>query len=215
MRVMEKAIDILEHISSALDRKDEAPNVELAIRIVDSNDTQAIEDLVQHLSAKRAIQNNCIKVLYEIGERNPVLIAPYLTDFLALLSSKNNRLQWGGMTALACISQVEPAGIYAHLTDIVEAASKGSVISRDQAVNILIRLSGNPEYGQDSFELLLEQLRTCPTNQLPMYAERALPVIGQDRRAAFVSALEGRLPEVEKESKRKRIEKVIRRLSKS
>ncbi|MEM7371754.1 MAG: hypothetical protein AAF587_24270 [Bacteroidota bacterium] len=212
---MEKPIAVLEYISSALGRKDEAPNIELASRIVELEDMEAIQELVKQLAGKRAVQHDCIKVLYEIGERQPALIAPYLDEFVALLSSNNNRLQWGGMTALAWICQVNPAGIFFRITNILTAAENGSVITRDQAMNILIRLCAESEYGADCFPLLVEQLRSCPTNQLPMYAERSLPVIDSDRQEHFLTALVERLPEVEKESKRRRIEKVLRKASKT
>ena len=205
-------MSVLHKLSSALDRKDEVPNQELAEEIANTEDATAIQELVENLkNKKRPIQNDCIKVLYEIGERKPVLIADYTSDFLALLTSKNNRLQWGGMTALNCIAQVNPQEIYSHLPLIMQATEKGSVITRDQAVNILITLAGLDEYSENAMNLLLEQLRTCPVNQLPMYAERVLPVVSDTYKAAFVSTLSDRLPEVEKESKRKRIEKVLRK----
>jgi hypothetical protein len=47
-----------------------------------------------------------------------------------------------------------------------------------------------------------------------MYAENALPVIDAGLKDKFVKTLSGRLDEIEKESKRKRVEKVIKKLSK-
>jgi hypothetical protein len=54
---------------------------------------------------------------------------------------------------------------------------------------------------------------TCPPNQLPMYAEQALPVINNDNKAKFIKVLETRLPDVDKESKKLRIRKVLKKLS--
>jgi hypothetical protein len=45
-----------------------------------------------------------------------------------------------------------------------------------------------------------------------MYAEQAVPVITTKRKAAFIKTLTARLDDIEKESKRKRVEKVIRTL---
>jgi hypothetical protein len=95
----------------------------------------------------------------------------------------------------------------------MRASDQGSVIAKDHAVGILIKLSSAGAYADKSFNLLIQQLKVCPTNQLPMYAEQALPIVDKKRRAVFVSALSSRLKSIEKESKRKRVEKIIRKLS--
>ena len=207
---MEKKINVLAEIASTLGRRDEVPNQELAKAISQSEDTKAVEELVIALSNKdKAIQNDCIKVLYEIGAIKPEMIAPYMQSFLELLHHKNNRLQWGAMTALYEISKEKPTAIFDHLPLILQATDKGSVITRDQTVNILIQLAGVPQFASDAFSLLNEQLLKCPTNQLPMYAERALPIINEKNKIQFVKTLETRLADIDKESKRKRVVKVI------
>lgn len=206
---------ILHKLSSTFGRRDELPNQELAREIAEAEDKKAVKGLVENLYNKdKAIQSDCIKVLYEIGTLKPALIVGYASDFLALLKSKNNRLQWGAMTALNAISTVDPKEIYAHLPQIMDAVDKGSVITRDNAVGILINLAGHPRYAQDALPLLMEQIRSSPPNQVPMYAERALPVIDEGYKTEFVTTLQGRLEDMEKESKRKRVEKVIGRLAK-
>lgn len=205
---------IIDQLASSLGRRDEMPNIELAERIADSDDRAAVNELLKNLNNKnKDVQNDCIKVLYEIGERKPALLYGLASDLVKFLDSKNNRLQWGAMTALNTITLEVPAEIYASLPLIIEAADKGSVITKDQAVNILIKLCTQSEYADAAFALLIEQLLSSPTNQLPMYAENALPVINDKNKALFISTLSARLNEVEKESKRKRIEKVIRKLS--
>jgi len=208
-------MSILPKLASSLNRKDELPNQELAKEIVIKKDKAAVKELVEHLNGSKSVQNDCIKVLYEIGAQEASLIAPYLSDFVEHLSSKNNRLQWGAMTALGTITSVEPKLIYELLPQILTAANKGSVITKDHAVNILIQLCSNANYATASFPLLSEQLLKCPTNQLPMYAERTLPIVDKEKAETFVNTLQLRLPEVDKDSKRKRIEKVIQKLQKS
>ncbi len=206
-------MSILDKLATSLGRRDEVPNQQLARDIAARQDKNAVKELVENLSNKsRDIQNDCIKVLYEIGAVKPKLIAPYLKDFLALLGSKNNRLQWGAMTALGCIVEEKPAEIFAMLGKIIDAADKGSVITRDHCVNILISLTALKQYRDKTFPLLAEQMMTCPTNQFPMYAENALPVIDAGLKEKFIKVLSGRLGEIEKESGRKRVEKVIRKL---
>ncbi|HPF12542.1 MAG TPA: hypothetical protein PKW08_13315 [Flavobacteriaceae bacterium] len=201
----------IELLATSLNRRDEIPNIELAERIVATNNAKAIQELVDHLNHKK-LQNDCIKVLYEIGERAPSLIAEHASVFLDLLSHKNNRLQWGGMTALSAITTEKAAFVREHLDTIMAAADGGSVITRDQAVNILIKLCGMKAYAEKAFQLLETQLLNCPTNQMPMYAERALPIVDDAHREVFVNTLEARLGDFEKESKLKRVEKVIQKL---
>ncbi|WEK18142.1 MAG: hypothetical protein P0Y49_15225 [Candidatus Pedobacter colombiensis] len=163
---------IINKLASSLNRKDEVPNQELARQIVTDNNPHAVKELVENLKNKnKDIQNDCIKVLYEIGELKPALIVGYAADFISLLDNKNNRLQWGAMTALHTITLENPGVIYASLAKIIVAADSGSVITKDYAVNILIRLCTIKEYADDAFSLLVEQLLNSPTNQLPMYAE--------------------------------------------
>ena len=207
-------MSILNKLASALDRRDELPNEELAKQIADKNDNEAVKELVANLSNKsKDIQTDCIKVLYEIGERKPALIAAYAKEFIDLLASRNNRLQWGAMTAINTITLENPKLIYGSLSKIIAAADNGSVITKDHAVNILISLCSLKQYTENAFSLLIEQLLNSPTNQLPMYAEKAIPVINEKNKQLFVKALASRINDIGKETKRKRVEKVIKKFS--
>ena len=207
-------MDIIPKLATSLNRRDEVPNQELAAEIVKCRDLAAIKELVDNLSNRnKGIRNDCIKVLYEIGYVEPKLISNHTAAFVALLTSKDNRLQWGAMYALSCVVKAKPADIFAALPKMIDAADRGSVITRDGCVNILISLSALDKYAPEVLPLLLKQMLTCPTNQLPMYAERALPIINVTNRERFSQVLMSRLDEVEKESGRKRIEKVIKKVT--
>nr|WP_299487141.1 hypothetical protein [uncultured Allomuricauda sp.] len=203
-------MSVIDKLASSLDRRDEVPNQELAKEIVSSQDKQAVKVLFENLSNKKAIQNDCIKVLYEIGEQEPNLISNHINEFIAQLSSKNNRLQWGAMMALGTITRNRPKEIYKELPVILLAADKGSVITKDHAINILLKLCSIKAYSESTFSLLVEQLLKSPTNQLPMYAERSIPIINDKNKTLFVKTLRSRLNDIEKETKRKRVEKVIK-----
>lgn len=202
---------VIDKLASSLNRRDEVPNQELAKEIVLSQDKEAVKVLIENLSNKKAIQNDCIKVLYEIGEQAPKLISPYLDEFIAQLNSKNNRLQWGAMTAIGTITNDLPKEIFNVLPTILCAADKGSVITKDHAINILLKLCSIKAYSESTFSLLVEQLLKSPTNQLPMYAERSIPIINDKNKTLFVKTLRSRLNDIEKETKRKRVEKVIKK----
>ena len=201
---------VVDQLASALGRRDEVPNQELAVKIAASKDKQGVKELIEHLGAKsKDIQNDCIKVLYEIGAINPELIAEYAPVFLELLKHKNNRLRWGGMTALDMIVFEHPSCIYKSIPVILDAVATGSVITMDGAVNIFIKLCQIPVFAADAFAILMELIQKAPVNQLPMYAERTLPIMNEDNKGRFIELLSSRLHEIEKEPKRKRVEKVI------
>ena len=207
-------MSVLDKLATSLNRRDEIPNQELAKQIAKKKDVKAIRELIDNLANKnKDIQNDCIKVLYEIGAINPSLIADYAKNFIALLDHKNNRLQWGGMTAINAITLENPKMIYASLGKIIAAADKGSVITKDYAVNILIDLCSIKQYAEKSFSLLNEQLMESATNQLPMYAERTMPIINDKNKKMFVATLSKRLGDIDKDSKRKRLENVIKKIS--
>lgn len=204
---------VLDKLSSSKNRRDEIPNQELAKEILASRDKKAIQELVENLSNKdKNIASDCIKVLYEIGEHDPTLIDSYAENFLSLLNSKNNRLAWGAMTALDCIATTKPKDIFNHIDQIIKTANEGSVITRDHAVSMLIKLSKDTEIAPKIFPLFFDQLQKSPPNQLPMYAENSYRIIPNSLRKEFVEILKNRLPDMEKESKKKRVEKVIKRI---
>lgn len=207
-------MSITEKLASSLGRKDEAPNIELAEIIALRSDKSAVDELIENLYSKnKDIQNDSIKVLYEIGERKAELIGEYADEFLSLFQSKNNRLQWGAMTALDKITSVAPDKIYSNIEKIMLAAESGSVITKDHAVEILIKLCSDKKYSDKAFPFLMKELKKSLPNQLAMYAERSMPVIDKKHKDEFVKVLKMRVKDIEKDSKKKRIEKIIKRFS--
>lgn len=206
---------IINKLASSQGERGEAANEALAADIIKTKDQKALTELFELLNHKdKAIQSDSVKVIYEVAEQMPELVAKHSKALVTLLESKNNRLQWGAMTALHAIAGEDPKTVYASLTKIIAVADKGSVITNDHCVGILIALCKHKAYRPEAFALLLERLLKSPVNQLPMYAENALPVIDAGSKAAFLKVLNGRLGEIDKESKRKRVEKVIKKLEK-
>ena len=86
------------------------------LALAGARDTADVAEIVGGLEENKAVASDCIKVLYEIGYRNPALIAPYAKTFLGFLQSKNNRLVWGAMTALAYITELNPKPVFSRLS---------------------------------------------------------------------------------------------------
>ena len=206
-------MSILNELASVMNIRSTEPNKALAQKLADTNNVAGVQELVDNIGNKK-IQSDIIKTLYELGERKPALIVPHAAVFITLLDSKNNRMVWGAMTALSAIATECAPLLYKAITQIVAIADKGTVITKDHAVNILVKLSAFKEFADDTLPLLLEQILAAPMNQMPTYAEKTLPVIEAANKPAFLDILITRLPDIEGDAKRKRLEKVIKKVSK-
>lgn len=208
---MEKQNGIIGRLAVSLGRRDEKPNQELGRDIAAKKDKKAVTEIVENLANKdKNIQGDCIKVLDEIAIADPSLVKPYIPLLVDLLSHKNNRLQWGAMAVLDETTAGFPGDVAKYLQHIISSAEKGSVITKDRCFDILVKLASHTKYSQQSISLMFVQLLKSAPNQLAMYAEKSAKVLDKEYAKAFVKILEARLPELEKESARKRIEKVIR-----
>jgi hypothetical protein len=94
---------VLDKLASSLGRRDEEPNKQLAEEIAATDNKGAVKELIEHLHGKKKdIQSDCIKVVYEIGERKPALIAPYLKEFIGLLQHKEQPVAMGSHGCTGC-----------------------------------------------------------------------------------------------------------------
>ena len=206
---------MIEKLASQLGRNDEVPNIELAELLCKSEDANGIKEIAEGLKSKdKAIANDCIKVLYEIGERKPALISEYTDDFLPLLSSRNNRLVWGGMTALATIADLAPDPIYARIDGVLSAFHGGSVITVDNSITVLAKLcKANKVYEERILPLLLKHLRECRPKEVAQHAERMAICIYKENIKGFLDVLNVRKDHLSS-SQIQRINKLENRLIK-
>jgi hypothetical protein len=188
---------VLSQLASSLGRRDEVPNQELARHLVEQRDKTAIQEIVENLCSKdKNIQADCIKVLYEIGSVEPNLIADYAGEFAKLLRSKNNRLVWGGMTALAEVAKVNPDAVFKHLDEIKKAKETGSVITVDNAISTLAYTAADEKYREAVFPYLLKHLAGCRPKEVPQHAERTLVAVNSSNKADFMKVLEKRMEDL-------------------
>ncbi len=210
---MEKSDLVLARLASSVGRRDEKPNIELAAAIVASDDKEAVALLLANLNHKnKRLRHDCIKCLYEIGERKADMITAALPAFLDLLKAKDNRMQWGGMCAISAISAQNPAAVYPHLPVIMAVAEKASVITRDHAVETLVNIGQVRAYRSEAFALLQEILLRAPVNQFPSYAEQALTLVSAAGHERLSQIIRQRLPEMTTSAKEKRLQKLLRKL---
>lgn len=126
-------------------------------------DSEGIKEIVDGLkNKKQQIANDCIKVLYEIGERKPELIAEYVLDFIDLLKSRNNRLVWGGMTALVQITFLKQKEVFENMDIIFRAYENESVITRDNSISVFAEVAkADKKCEKIMLNKICEHLKTC------------------------------------------------------
>jgi hypothetical protein len=191
-------MSVLNHLASSLGRGDEVPNQELARDLAAKNDEAGIREIAENLWNKdKNIQADCIKVLYEIGYIEPELITDYAEDFAKCLRSKNNRLVWGGMTALAEVAKAKPDVVFKYLDQIKKAKETGSVITVDNAISTLAwTAAANKKYGETIFPYLLKHLAGCRPKEVPQHSEKTLPAVNAGNKVEFINVLEKRMEDL-------------------
>jgi len=191
-------MSVLNRLAYSLGRRDEVPNQELARDLAAKKDKKGIREIAENLWNKdRNIQADCIKVLYEVGYIEPKLIADYAEDFVKCLRSKNNRLVWGGMTALAEVAKANPGAIFKNLDAIKKAKETGSVITIDNAISTLAyTAAANKKYNETIFPYLLKHLSGCRPKEVPQHSEKTMPAVNASNKVDFIKVLEKRMDDL-------------------
>ena len=187
-------MSVINRLAYSQNRRDEVPNQELARDLAARKDKAGIHEIAENLWNKdKNIQADCIKVLYEVGYIEPVLIAGYAEDFVKLLKSKNNRLVWGGMIALAEAAKTNPDAVFNHLDEIKNAKETGSVITVDNSIAALAYTAAtNMEYNKVIFPYLLKHLSGCRPKEVAQHSEKTLPAVNAENKDEFIKVLEKR-----------------------
>lgn len=207
---------MIEKIAYNIGRSDEEPNIDLAIELVNTRNLEGIKEIVNGLrNKKEQIANDCIKVLYEIGEKKPELIADYALDFIQLLRSRNNRLVWGSMTAISKIVFLKPKEIFENIETVIKAYENGSVITRDNSISVFTELArADKHYEKIMVKKIIEHLESCRPKEVGQHAERAFNCINEENSKEFIDVLI-RKKEYLTEAQKKRVDKLIKKIENS
>ena len=208
-------MSVLNELASAYNRRDEAPNQQLAMKLAEAENADEVSEDIQELvdnlkNRNKQIRSDCIKVLYEIGAIKPILIEMYVDEFVTLLSHKDNRLVWGGMTALGRIAECKPHEIWAHVDTIIEATQNGSAITQDWGIRVLAAVSAeNVAYAVRIYPFLMRFLEDCLPKDVPRHAENiAICASTNEQKRQLREVLKAHQPQL-KPSQLKRVGKVI------
>jgi hypothetical protein len=206
---------MIHKLAYSLGRNDEEPNIALAQELVKTKNKKGIKEIVEGLNnSKEQIANDCIKVLYEIAALSPELVSEYTGNFIQLLQSKNNRLVWGGMTALARIVSLNPAEVFNNLGIVVEAYKNGSVITVDNSISVFAELAkAEAKYEKKVFPIIMEHLTNCRPKEVAQHAERAFVCINKKNSQKYKEILLNRRESLT-DAQKKRVDKLLGKLEK-
>jgi len=204
---------MIEKLAYSLGRNDEEPNIELALELIKTKNTNGINEIVDGINNPiEQIANDCIKVLYEIGELEPVLISNYVEVFIRLLKSRNNRLVWGAMTALSKIASITPQKIFDNLDTLIKAYEKGSVITVDNSISVFAELAKSGlKYERRIFPIIIKHLETCRPKEVGQHSERAFVCVTKNNSELFKNILLKRYDSLT-EPQKKRIDKLLKKI---
>ena len=208
-------MSVISRLSSSVGRKDQEPNLELARELRDTRNEKAIAELVENLSGdSKAIQHDCIKVLYSIGYDDAGLISKYVSEFLHLLRLKDNHMVWGAMIALSTIAAERADEIYASIDLIFRTIETGSIITIDNGISVLAQLASTEEAREKEIvPYLLEHLQECRPKEIAQHAEKSMAAMNASNKAQFVEVIAKRVDSLSA-SQKTRVKKVLRKIEK-
>ncbi|MBN2103232.1 hypothetical protein JW835_04240 [bacterium] len=206
-------MSVLTKLSSYQGMKNDVPNQMLARELAYNNDTEGIREIAENLwSDDKAVQSDCIKVLYEVGYIKPGLIAGYVNDYIRLLSSRNNRLVWGGMIALSTIADLKAEEIFNNRERIMTAIEKGSVITVDAGIKTLSRVAASGEHtSKILFPYLIGRLKICRPKSVAQYSESIFCAVTDKNKMQFINVLNERKNDL-KDSQLRRVNQLLKKM---
>jgi hypothetical protein len=210
-------MSILDQLAAAQGVRGDGPNIALAEALATWRDESALAaavgELVNGLNSRdRRQQSDCLKTLYELGERCPAAIAAHVDAYARLLLARNNRLVWGGMAALAASALARPEALMTHLPLIQRTLAQGSVITVDKAILALARLAASSDERRAALlPSLIVYLRTVRPTSLAMYSDFVAAAATGAWASELAAVLRARLPDLTPPQAR-RVARVLRAL---
>ncbi len=204
---------VIPRLAASMERRDEAPNIELAQELAKSKNHDAIAELVDLAkSATKPIRYNAIKTLYEMGKLEPKLLVPHADPLIDLLKDKDNRILWGTIQALDIITDINAEFVAQNLNKILDAADRSSVVAKDRIMSILSKLNADPRFSTNVTPVLLTRLTHAAPNQFPMYAELAAATMPQTHTDELAKIIKNRQKSIASQAKQKRLNKLLKNL---
>lgn len=201
----------IEQISFYQNVRGEEPNRKLAKEFAENNNASGISEMAEHLYDKnKSVASDCIAVMYETAYINPKLLVGYVDTFLELLKSKNNRMVWGAMIALATIAELTPDSIFNQIELVIKTIKNGTLITQVWGIKLLAKLSTiEIAYKNMLLPILLDYLEQCRPIDFASRVKVIAPAIKtQEEKEIFERIVEMKIPDLS-DAQKKKLSKIL------
>jgi len=203
--------DVRARLGVVLGRRDTQADIALGQDIAARGAQEELDALVELLEDPR-LASSAVKAIYECGYRAPELLVPHFEVFRALLDARHNRLVWGGMIALCCVSAAAPELVQPHTERIQAAYRSGTVITKVTAVRTLSRVAAtDPSWAAPLVPFFEEVLETADPKQVLSEAEDILPAVPARDRPGLLAVLVARGDDLLTKNARARLRRLAKR----
>ncbi|MDO5510438.1 MAG: hypothetical protein Q4F57_07060 [Weeksellaceae bacterium] len=152
-------MSILSQLSSQVQDKTEASNRSVAEMCL--KDPKLLHEVKQGFTAKdRKLQADSAEVFTFVAESNPEAVAPFASDIVELLQSKETKTRWEAAHTLAIIAQHIPETVESILPDLEQLIERDkSTIVIDYATETIANYAAcSPQTAQKAFPALKKVL---------------------------------------------------------
>lgn len=173
--------------------------ITIATELVAGTAQPGIDHYVRGLvDPKDSVSSLASKVLEEVANQKPELLAPHIERLVSGLGSERPRVAQCAAHALPILARVAPAKVAKHLPTLQASFRSASEIARDGLVRTFVSLClASVTYQRRLIEVFEQALREADPKALVRWVELILPALKGEPYAQARSIAESRLNEPE------------------
>jgi hypothetical protein len=171
----------------------------VASEVVAGTAPTGVDQLVRSLAdPKETIAIHAARVVEELANQKPELLAPYIERLVGLLASERARVAQCAAHCLPLLARVAPAKVAKHLKTLQASFASASEIAKDGLVRTFVALCvASVTYQKRLIEVFEDALRHATAKQLAGWVEHILPALKGEPYAQARSVAELRLNDPE------------------
>ena len=167
----------------------------LASEVVAGTGSANVEHYVRGLlDTREHASSQAARVVEELCNQKPELLAPYIERFVTLLGSERTRLAQCAAHCLPVLGRVAPAKVAKHLKVLQGSFQSGSEIAKDGLIRTFVALCvASVTYQKRLIDIFEGALRDADPKQLPGWVEHILPALKGEPYAQARAVAEARV----------------------
>jgi len=179
---------------------DSSAAVTLAAELASGSSAIGVEEYVNQLNDTRDdVSERAARVVEELAQQKPELLAPHIETFVALLAAPRPQGSHQvhvsvAVHSLPILARVAPAKVAKHLKTLQAAFPTAAALAKDGLVRTFVALCvASVTYQKRLIENFELALRTAEAEQLPRWVEHILPALKGEPYAQARAVVEQRL----------------------